>query len=337
MANVRLSDVVIPAVYMSYTAVNSPETTVFWESGIVARNALFDERANGPSNITTMPFWNDLDATILPNLSTDNPADVAVPNKIGTGTMVARVAYLNQAYASADLVKELAGVNPMEQIRNRFGVYWQRQFQRRLLATAAGIKAHNVATDASDMGVAINTVTGTGTFTRNGFVNALYTMGDQVQDLTVIAVHSLVMKQMVVNDDIDFIPDSEGKATIPMFMGKRVVVDDSLPAVATTGALGTMVFTSYLFGGACFGYGDGTPLVPMEVDRKPEQGNGGGIESIWERKTWLLHPIGHSWTGTPAGQSATNTELATAANWTRVVPRKNIPFAWVTSTLTNLT
>lgn len=334
MALVRLSDVVIPAVYEDYTAVNSPEKTAFYESGVIERNALFDSLADGPSNITNMPFWNDLDSSVLPNLSTDNPADIAVPNKIGTGNMLARTAYLNQGYSSADLVKELAGENPMQRIKDRFGSYWQKQWQKRLIAAMQGVLAHNIATNAGDMVYVMPHV-----FDSTAFIKAAFTMGDAVGDMRVLAVHSGVAQQMSLNDEIQYLVEpSAGDVPVATYKGLRLVIDDGMPATATTVALGTIIFTSMIFGPAAFGYGVGNPLVPSEVFRAPDQGNGGGIETIWERRTWLLHPYGHSFTSASvAGQSPTNAELAAAANWSRVVPRKNVPIAFITSTLTEPT
>src|SRR5438105_1965140 len=132
---VRLQDSFIPAVYGSYTAVNNTETSAFVTSGIVARSAFLDQvAAQGGKNVT-VPFWQDIDPTIEPNYSNDDPNDEATPNKINSGTMTARKAWLNQAFSEMDLVQELAGSSPMQHIRNRFGTYWTRQWERRMIAT----------------------------------------------------------------------------------------------------------------------------------------------------------------------------------------------------------
>lgn len=330
MATTRLSDVIEPQVYLDYTAVNSPEKTAFWESGVVVRNAMMDAKAKSGGRTVHMPFWRDLDATVAPNLSTDNPADVAVPNKISAADHNARLAYLNQGWSDADLTGEIAGANPMRRIRDRTDTYWTRQWQRRLIAAARGVLADNIANDSGDMVKAID-----GIFTRSGFTSALFTMGDRAGELSTMAVHSAVMQQMVDAEDVEYVhTPSEGMAPIPFYMGKRLVVDDSMPAVATTGATGSIRYTSVLFGPAAFGFGVGEPEVPVEVEREAAQGNGGGVETLWERKTWLLHPFGFNFTSSSvAGVSPTIAELATAANWDRVVERKNIPMAFLTSTL----
>ena len=332
MATVQLTDVIVPEVYSSYTSVNSPEKTAFVESGIVLSNALLNAKANTGGTTENIPFWNDLDASVAPNLSSDDPTSSATPNKITAGKMVARLAYLNQWYSAADLAGEIAGSNPMERIRNRFGSYWKKQWQKRLIATCNGILADNVANDSGDMvkDVASESMAGqsaTTLFNRNAFTDAVYTLGDMAEELTAIGVHSAVMAQMTKNDDIDFIPDSEGRLTIPTYMGLRVIVDDGF--TVTAGTTDGVKYTSVLFGRGAFGYGEGMPTVPVEVERQALQGDGGGVEYIGERKTWILHPFGFANTATPAGESESLAELAAAASWNRVVERKNVPLAFL--------
>jgi len=135
------------------------------------------------------------------------------------------------------------------------------------------------------------------------------------------------MQQMVKNDDIVYIPDSQGQLTIPTYMGLRVIVDDGM--TVTAGSTDGFKYTSVLFGAGAFGYGVGSPDTPVEVEREAAQGDGGGIETLWLRNTWILHPFGFQQTGTPSGNSFTLAELGTAGVWDRVIERKNIPLAYL--------
>lgn len=335
MALVRLSDAVISEVYASYTTDNNPERTLFFRSGAVVRNAMLDDEAKSKGKKGHVPFWKDIDPNIEPNYSTDDPAQLSTPQKIGSGEFQYRKAYMNQSFSDADLVVELAGSNPMQHIKNRFGTYWQRQWQRRCVAALVGVAASNVTNNAGDMVYDIsiadgNAATAANLFSRTAFVNAAFTMGDRAEDILAIAVHSMVYKRMINNEDIDFIPDSQGKLTIPTYMGRAVLVDDGLPVAA--GATSGFVYTSILYGAAALGYGEGSPDVPAELDRKPDQGNGGGVEIIYERQTWLIHPFGFNWTDTSVTAPAvtpTLADLRKAANWTRVTDRKNVPVAFL--------
>lgn len=331
MAITQLSDVIVPEVYQTYAAVDSPEKTAFYQSGIIVSNAGLNAKAKEGGETLNVPFWKDLDASQEANLS-DDTENAATAQKITAGRQIARIAYLNQGYKGADLTGEIAGSDPMQQVRNRFGTYWMRQWQRRLIASTNGILADNVANDAGDMvvDVAVESIAAQTTdtlFNRDVFTEAAYTMGDAASDLSAIGVHSAVMSQMVKNDDIVYIPDSMGNLTIPTYMGLRVIVDDG--HTVTAGVTNGFKYTSVLFGAGAFGYGEGSAKTPVELYREAAQGNGGGVETLWERKSWLLHPFGFATGTAPTGQSYSLTELAAAASWDRVVERKNVPLAYL--------
>ena len=333
MPTTRLSDIIDVTIFRDLPQIEGPEKTRFFESGIITRNGLLDELANAPGKSIELPYWNDLDGSAEVNYSSDDPASSATPQKIDQGEQTARKSFVNQGWQAADLASELAmGGTAMEAVRARTDRYFARQWQRRLIAATNGVLADNVANYSGDMviDVASESIAGqsaTTRFNRDAFTEALYTAGDSAEIFTTIAVHSVVMAQMVKNNDIDFIPDSDGMATIPTYMGKRVIVDDGL--TVTAGTTDGFKYNSVLFGPGAFGYGVGSPITPVAIDRNEEQGDGGGIETLWVRNTWLLHPFGFQQTGTPAGVSFTQAELALAAQWDRVLPRKNVPIAYL--------
>jgi hypothetical protein len=337
MSTVRLSDAVIPVIYESYTAINSPERTAFWQSGVITVNPLLSALAKQGSSVGTVPFWNDLDATAEPQYSNDDPADFSTPGNVGSGTMIYRKAYVNKSYAAMDLVNELSGSNPMQRIRDRFGTYWQRALQRRLIAMLQGVIAENVANGASDMIVDISANVGAAAFLdANAGIDAQFTMGDAAGNFTTIAMHSAVAGRLEKLDLVDNIPDSQG-GNLKQYRGLTMIIDDNMPVAAG-------VYTSAFFGGGAigfggseghaFGLGEGSPTVPSEVIRVPSAGHGGGMETIFERNTWLLHPFGYKWVEAGAALaefSPTLADLRLAAHWLRVVTRKQVPMAFVKS------
>jgi len=332
MALTTLADIVDVTVFQDIEPVNSPEKTAFFDSGVIVRSPLLDQLAGQAGKTEELPFWNDLDATSETNYS-DGSEDSATPVAIAQGKQVARKAFVNKAWKASDLSGELAmGDTALERVRDRVEDYFVKQWQRRVIASTNGILADNIANDSGDMviNVASESVAGqdaTTKFNLSAFTDAVYTMGDSAQDLTAIAVHSQVMATMVKNNDIAYIPDSEGQMTIPTYSGLRVIVDDSL--TVTAGTTDGLKYTSVLFGAGAFGYGEGMSSVPVEVERNGLQGNGGGVETLIVRKTWLLHPFGFQATGTPAGESFTHAELAEATSFDRVVDRKNVPLAFL--------
>jgi hypothetical protein len=337
---IRLSDVFIPSVYGSYTAVNNPETSAFVRAGVARIDPTLDAITRGAGKTFVVPFWKDIDPNLEPNYSNDDPADMAVPYGIQTGTMTARKTWLNQAFGEMDLVVELSGVDPLQHIRNRFGTYWTRVQERRLIATLTGVMADNIANDGGDMVVDISATAGDGAkFGANAFIDAAYTMGDQAESISAIAVHSMIDARMVKNDEIETQRGSDGQIVTRTYKGRVVVVDDSMPV---TGVGADRVYTSILFGGGAIGFagiegnvvalGEGISKVAAEIDRTPLAGNGGGMESIIERKTWLMHPFGFEWIeGALTEFSPTYADLRVATHWNRVVSRKQVPLAFLKS------
>lgn len=333
---VRISDAYVHDVYLSYFGLNDPEVSALVQSGAVNTSPLFDNIARNGGKQVTVPFWNDLDQTIEPNMSNDDPADLAVPNGLGSDTMTARNSWLNQGFSAMDLVVELAGSNPMQRIRERFATYWVRQFERRVLSTALGVLADSVASHSSDMLIG----DGTKVFQPAMVSDAKAQFGDTGFRFAAIAVHSEIENTMVKNDDILTVFDSQLKQEIRTYRDMRVVVSDLLPK---SGSGDAAIYTSILFGagGVTFGgvdgsapmiSGSGTPLVPSEVERLPRAGNGGGQETLWERKTWIIHPLGMDWVeGSLTEFSPVNADLVLGTHWDRVVNRKLIPMAFIKS------
>lgn len=332
MALTQLADIIDVTVFQDLPAVNGPEKTAFFQSGVVVRTPLLDQLASAEGKIAELPFWKDIDGSTETNYSNDSE-NSATPQKVIQGEQISRKAFVNQGWKEADLASELSmGGSALEQVRRRVDTYFQRQWQRRIIAMSNGILADNVANDSGDMvsNIASESIAGQSASTkwsRGAFTSAVFTLGDSFGEISALAVHSAVYKQMVDADDIDFIPDSNGSLIIPTFMGKTVIVDDGM--TVTAGTTDGFKYTTVLFGSGAFGYGEGSAKVPVEIQRLASQGNGGGTEELWVRKTWLLHPFGFKCTGTPAGSSLTLAELATATTWDRVVERKNVPLAFL--------
>lgn len=340
-SGVSLAEIFIPQIYGDIQPNDTIELTAFAQSGVAVTNPLLKAAAMSGAKTIDVPFWNDLSTSAEPNYSDDTDT-VSTPDKVNTGDWKARNAYLNKSYGAADLAVEIGNStpgqgDPMTRIRNRFGSYWARQFQYRLIAIAQGIMAKNILTYASDMINAINLETTVGQtaanmISANAIIDAVFTMGDAFENLAAIAMHSVPYKTLVKNDLIEFQQDSSGALNKPVYLGKQVIVDDGLPVRA--GTTSGLVYTTVLFGKAAIGYGEGQPKVPFEMFRRPNAGSGGGNEDIYERRTWMIHPAGWHWTDTTVtapGNSATLANLRLAANWLRPVGvvRKQQPMAFL--------
>jgi Major capsid protein 13-like len=315
MTETRLADMIVPTKFNNYVQLLTTQKSRLFQSGIITDlTSVIDAEIAGKT--VNMPFFNDLD-TSDEEVVLDDTSDLTV-GKMTTGQDVAVKLLRGKAFGTSDLAADLSGADPIDAIANRFAAWWDVRFQQALLASLAG------AMGAASMSDNVNDITGlTGAaanFDADSFIDSAFLLGDEQGGLTGVAVHSLTLKAMVKADLIDFVPDSEGKLTIPTYLGKTVLVDDGMPV---SGAGADREFTTYIFGPGAIGYGEKSPKVPVEVERQALKGM--GQEYIVNRRQWVMHPRGVKWLGgTQAGVTPSNTELATVTNWQRVYEAKII-------------
>lgn len=330
MAVTRLTDVIVPSVFNPYMMKETTEKTSIFTSGILRNDANLANFLSGGGQTVNVPFWKDL-PTAEPNTSSDDPAVSAVPAKITTGQDIAIRINRNNGWSDADLVSELAGDDPMKAIGSRVAAWWARAFQAHLVSTLRGVFSDNITNDAGDMVRTIGTdAIGASVIAEQisaeAVLDTAQTMGDASQNLSTLIMHSVMYTRLAKLNLIDFTPDSEGKVHFPTYLGYQVIVDDGVPAIA---GVNRIMYWTFLIGKQAIGWAESPPSVPTETIRKPDQGNGGGVEELWSRRQYIMHPYGIKFTSVSlAGKSPTNTELQTATNWDRVVAeRKQINMA----------
>ncbi len=339
-----ISDIIVPEIFTPYAQQESQVKSRLIASGAVVRDAFIDNLLAGGGLIFSVPSFKDLDNDDE-NISTDAADDDftsgdggsnnSTPKKTGASSEMAVRLSRNNSWSSSDLTAILAGADPMNSIASRVATYWAKRYQAAFIATMKGVFADNDAAPAGSEHTQYDLtndikgasfVDGVTNFSAEAFLDAAVTMGDSMEDLGMIMVHSIVYNRMQKNNLIDFIPDASGVVNIPTFLGRQVIVDDGLPA---TGG----VYESWLFGAGAIRMGLGSPKVPTEVARKPDAGNGGGQEILYNRVELCLHPVGHKFAvGSPANggpsNAATSGNLAHADSWMRVFPeRKQIKIA----------
>lgn len=340
MAVVQLSDVIVPEFYATYGGFDSMTSTALYMSGILQQNPILDTQVAGPGEIANIPMWGDLAAAndaggTEPNIGTDNPADVAVTKKISAVNMLVRTSFLNDSWSSADLATELAGSDPMRRVAERLQAYWVRQYEYRLSKSLYGILLSNVANNDSDMVVDISAATSgapvvvngesytSPNLTRDAVIDTVASAGDRLLDFKAIAMHSTVYRNLAKQDAITFIRTSDQGYDLPTVFGMACIVDDNL-------ALANGAYLNVIFRQGAVGFAEGPGRVPVEFFRWPSQGNGAGVEELHSRRNSIITVNGFSFTSASvASNSPSAAELATAANWTRQVPRKNVPLAFL--------
>lgn len=333
MATTTLADIEFDEdVYASYSQENRTDKNAFVQSGAIVTNQELQDRVDGQGDITSLPFWKDLN-TENENISSDDPDVDAVPEKIETGKMVARRVHLNNAWSTANLVSNVMGSeDPMRQIASRTNEYWNTRFSIRALQTLLGVYLANEAGNG-DMTFDVSTedgnaATATNRWSYDGFVDAVATTGENDEAIALLCVHPDTMTQMRKENQIEFIQDSETGLMIPYYNGKMVVRDKRMPVIA--GSTSGVKYLSALLGYGSMGYAEGTPKKPVAIDEKPLAGRGAGVEHLIERKQWILHPAGYRWTEASVAEDAgpTVAEVADPANWERAFKRENVNMAF---------
>ena len=304
----KIADVIVPEVFNPYVIERTAELSAFVQSGVIERDPTFDALATAGGKLINMPYWKDLsgDSEVLSDITPLTPA------KITAGQDIAVLLMRGKAWSANDLAKALSGDDPMAAIGDLVAAYWARQKQKVLIDTLTGVfGAASMAGNKSDISAAVDPAVPN--FTASTFIDAAYKLGDAEEKLTAIAVHSATLASLRKQNLIEYIMDSENRP-IATYMGKRVIVDDSMPVADG-------VYTTYIFGQGAFAEGNGAAPVPTETDRDSLQGD----DILINRQHFILHPRGVAFQNVSvAGPSPTNAELATQTNWKRVYENKNI-------------
>lgn len=330
MTTVRLSDAIEPTIFSNYMTVETMQKSAFYGSGALRADSDLASKLAGGGRTFNVPFWKDLDDS-EPDAASDDPNSHAVPSKLTSGTDIARRIIWTKGWSTANLVQELAGSDPMRRIADRVGAYWARRMDDAAIAVLRGVFADNIANDAGDMVEDISSDSGTAItsaerISAEAVMDAAQTMGDAKSALKLLVIHSEVGTRLAKNNLIDFIPDSQGALTIPTYLGYRVYESDKVPAIAGTNRIR---YWNFLIGMDALGWAESPVAKPVEVDPDPSAGDGMGVETLWTRRQFAMHPYGIKWTDTSVGgEFPTVAELRLAANWDRVYPeRKQIPLA----------
>lgn len=311
MPATKITNVIVPEVFNPYVIQKTAELSELVQSGIIVNSPELDKLATAGGRLINMPYWNDLtgDDEVL---SDGAPLSV---NAITSGKDVAVLLTRGKAWGVNDLAKALSGDDPMAAIGTLVAQYWARMRQKTLLSSLAGVfSAASMAVNTLDISALVGDLA---VITGSTFVDAAQKLGDNKDKLTAVMMHSLteasLVKQGLITEEVEAVEG--GTMRVKRFLGKRVIVDDSCPIPAEG------IYASYLFGEGAIGLGNGAAPVPTETDRDSLAGE----DILINRQHFILHPRGVKFLDAAVvGETPTNPELATAANWERVYEPKNV-------------
>lgn len=321
MSVTRLENVIVPVEFTSYLVQNIMKKSALFQSGVAVKNDLITEQLRAGAESFNVPYWMDLSDTEA-NIINDDPSQHSTPQGLNAIKQLVRKSFNHQSWSAMNLASELSGDDAMQRIKDRVAAYWTRQMQSRLISSLKGIMKQNIASDDSDMVYDASSEALSG----KAVIRAAATLGDHMETVKAIAMHSSIYTQALENNEIEFVRDSEGSLIMPAYKGLGVIVDDELLPDDDG------VYTSILFGMGAVGFGVSDPRIAdgTEIENTPSAGMGGGQSTLHSRINNAIHPLGFSWTEqSVAGQSPSIAELADPLNWKRTVERKAAPIAFL--------
>lgn len=322
MAGTKLMDVIVPELFNPYVMNKSMELSALVQSGIVANNSEFDKLASQAAPIINMPFFEDLTGEseqIIENVDLED-------NKITSNKDMACIIRRAKMWSATDLSAALAGTDPMGAIAGLVANFWARDTQKELIAILNGIfgTTEDVDTSTKETRLSSNLLdisekTGDlANWTASSFIDAQQLLGDAQSQLTAVVMHSAtwsyLKKQNLIETEHPSIDVS-----FDTYQGKRVIIDDGCPVE-------NGVYTTYLFGEGAIALGNGSPVgfVATEMDRDKKKGS--GIDYLINRKTYIMHPRGVSFTNMEVEKTEgpSRLELANPKNWKPIYEPKQI-------------
>ena len=308
-AYTKVTDAIVPSVYAQYSFEEHVQKMDIFQAGILYADASISSKLSMGGRSVDMPGWKDLGNDPSEPVN-DDETDSIEMKQITTRREVAARHIRAQAWGVPDLTAVLAGDDPLKVIVRRQTDYWQRAHKQTLIKMLTGILADNIANDSSDMVRDTNA-----SIADTDIIEAAYLHGDRADDFHAIWMHSKQMRVLKLADLIDYVPASEqGGMMIPFYQGLRAIVDDDIP-------VSTGEYTAFMFKRNAIMWNElpvNTEGGPLEFDRKPRQGHGGGVTEMVSRRHFVPHSPGFRWLdASTAGEFATDAELALAANWDR--------------------
>lgn len=310
-----------------------------FNSGTVLQNDLMDQIASGAGTSANVPFLKDI---------TDQGDEIQVENTgpvtdNGSPGDVQNFPILNRVTKNSvtALAVQVSGADPVAHIVGSLTERRLKQRQATLIAILRGLFASAGAINAAAALSAVRlSYNGNEPFIENGnaagedqlmnpdkFIDASALLGELSQTLKngCLLMHSNVKARLQKLDALNFktqVRPSELPFDLTTYRDIPLFISDSLKRVGTGSGF---VYDTYLITKGTVGYGEKPQAADVKdvaslsyfYDRNLNN------DLIWDRTRFIMGVDGTKWGGAPAGQSATNAELQTAANWTLVYQTAN--------------
>ncbi|MDR1166854.1 MAG: hypothetical protein LBO66_13480 [Deltaproteobacteria bacterium] len=173
-----------------------------------------------------------------------------------------------------------------------------------------------------------------GIINTNAIIDAVGAIGDYNTTEVIMVVHPVVLGSINKLNLIDWAHFDQRGIKIDSFKKIRLMTNNSamtarfVPAVdGGSPAPGYTKYYSYILGPGAIDFGYGLPNTPLAFERDAAGCNGAGMETIFSRVEWAIHPKGYKFTT----ERPSLDDLKDGTKWTRVWDRRRIPFAAIIS------
>ena len=331
MAQTTISDLWTPDIWIQGASEKARAFPSLINSPVVVRSPVLDAVASGAGITANIPFYKD----VSDDLDEIQVQDTAPTNgELTSGLQVVPILNRVKSYDVTALAGQVSGATPapIDQIFQNIGFGRTKRFQRSVIQTLRGVfgggdDANGSASCLTANRVEAFTEAGLGASTNEKmspdlFITACALMGelDSMLEGGAIWTHPNVVAQLNILDKQSF------KDGVESGLGFKVRTYRGIPIftsrlLARAGTIDGFVYETFILSQGCIGFGmkaQSSQVGDVSSLILDETGIAKNNLTVFDRNRYCVHVNGTKWGGTPAGQSATEAELATIASWTLV-------------------
>ena len=320
-------------VFTDYMQEQSTLNDLILMSGILQHDPKIQESVGGEGNVGTAPMFCNIDGeddALNDDGKTDN-TPTELKGKKQTWMAMARM----KAWQQNTYTRYLTGKNPLQNLANNLVLkYWRLQRQKDLLAILQGVLGvEKMATHVTDLSTTSGSITEANKLTVTSTIDlGQKAVGDRRGGFGLFICHSVVAanlrKQELLQNVTYFDTVLNKEVTVE-------VVNNMICLETDTGTVDTStenfpVYHSYMAGHGVILTAEKLVPNPYDVAYDPEKK--GGVEKLYTKQAYVMHPNGFSLkVDEIAEESPTRDELKNPANWELKIDDKLIMLACLKS------
>lgn len=293
-----------PEVYGSFVDQEPTFTDSIIASQITAADQNMATLLDNGGTVGTTRFYNPLDPDTSAPLVRDGSTNNTPVETSGGKQSFIRIDRM-KAWKAKQLTRELTAADPMAAVARSTGLYWRMFNQGLLIGSAKAI----LGLTGLSTHIATATAGVTAALVIDGQQAAL---GEFANKFGLYVMHSKLFAEYQKLGLVDY-----NKYTITNILQREVELPTINGMIVVVNDRGTSDETNYygfLFGQGAFLTASPTVITPDYADYDPALA--GGTDILYNNRSVILHPNGVSFLADKiAGETPTDTEFTTTANW----------------------